>query len=84
MQEHCFWSSEAEIYRYIVWPGQACAYKIGELAIIRLREAAKKALGKDFDIREFHHEILRYGSMPLDQLEELVEDYIDSKKGSNY
>ncbi len=84
MQEHCLWSSEAEIYRYIVWPGQACAYKIGELTIIRLREAAKKALGKDFDIREFHHEILRYGSMPLDQLEELVEDYIDSKKGGNY
>jgi uncharacterized protein (DUF885 family) len=84
MQEHCLWSAEGELDRYIVWPGQACAYKIGELTIIRLREAARTELGKDFDIREFHHEILRYGSMPLDQLEELVEDYIDSKKGSNY
>ncbi|HEX7319853.1 MAG TPA: DUF885 domain-containing protein [bacterium] len=84
MQEHCLWSADGEIYRYIVWPGQACAYKTGELAIIRLRESARAALGRDFDIREFHDEILRYGSMPLDQLEELLEDYIDTKKGANY
>jgi uncharacterized protein (DUF885 family) len=84
MEEHTQWRGDGELYRYIVWPGQACAYKIGELTILRLREAARSKLGKDFDLREFHDEILRYGSMPLDQLEELVEDYIDSKKSGDH
>lgn len=62
-----------EIERYIVMPGQATAYKIGELEILRLRELARQQ-GAAFDIKEFHSAILKNGSVPLKILEELVEE----------
>ncbi|KPK72284.1 hypothetical protein AMJ87_05235 [candidate division WOR_3 bacterium SM23_60] len=70
------WSDYSQIDRYIVWPGQACAYKVGELKILQLREHAKEILGDRFDIKEFHEAVLHYGSVPLDVLEQLVNDYI--------
>lgn len=71
-----------EIDRYIVWPGQALAYKIGELKIRELRDAASKALGDKFDIKAFHDAILMAGSIPLDVLERCVNDWIQSAKNS--
>ncbi|MBQ4834493.1 DUF885 domain-containing protein [Pseudoalteromonas sp. MMG010] len=67
---------KTETDRYISWPGQALSYKIGELTIKRLRKKAEKALATDFDIREFHHQILRHGSVPLSVLEAQIDLYI--------
>ena len=69
-----------EVERYIVMPGQACAYKIGMIKILALREKAKQALGAKFDLREFHRVILENGAVPLDVLAENVEDYIRAKQ----
>ncbi len=66
----------SEIERYIVMPGQACAYKIGEIKIVALRERARKALGSKFDLRRFHDVVLKNGSLPLQLLERVVEEYI--------
>src|ERR1035438_6393161 len=62
-----------EIDRYITDPGQACAYKIGQLKIFELRDRAKKKLGTAFDIRAFHAAVLGAGSVPLDVLESRIE-----------
>src|SRR6266571_2021105 len=70
----------SEIERYIVNPGQACAYKVGMLKILELRARAEKELGKKFDQREFHDVVLKNGALPLEILEEQVNDYIQRKK----
>jgi uncharacterized protein (DUF885 family) len=69
----------AEIERYIVWPGQATAYKVGMMEILRLRDEARDALGDAFDIRDFHDVVLKNGPVPLHVLRELVMDYIAEK-----
>ncbi|MFA5873709.1 MAG: DUF885 domain-containing protein [Anaerolineales bacterium] len=68
----------SEIERYIVMPGQACAYKIGEIKMFELRDKARKALGDKFDLRKFHDVVLKNGSMPLNILERVVDAYIAS------
>jgi len=68
------------VERHIVMPGQATAYKIGMNKIIELREEAKVQLGKDFDLREFHNVVLLNGAVPLNILEEMVQNWVDSKK----
>jgi uncharacterized protein (DUF885 family) len=69
----------AEIERYIVNPGQACAYKVGQLKIIELRQQAMDALGDRFDIRQFHNVVLTNGAVPLSILEQLVEAWIEEQ-----
>lgn len=82
--EACFFENSAlaphniktEVERYISWPGQALAYKIGELKIIELRERATETLGDKFDLRSFHDTILKDGGMPLDLLEAKIDRWI--------
>jgi uncharacterized protein (DUF885 family) len=65
-----------EIERYMSMPGQACAYKVGQLKILALRDKARQALGDKFDIKEFHKVVLENGAVPLTVLERLVDDWI--------
>jgi uncharacterized protein (DUF885 family) len=71
---------QSETDRYIVWPGQALAYKIGQLKIVELRERAQKELGSEFDIRAFHDEVLGAGALPLEALEERMIRWIERQK----
>ena len=71
---------EAEVNRYISWPGQALGYKIGELKISALRAKAERALGGKFDVRRFHDAVLGQGSVPLDVLEAQIDAWIAAEK----
>ncbi len=69
---------ESEIDRYIAWPGQATAYKVGQLQILKLRAMAQEQLGSKFDVRAFHDELLSDGALPLDLLENKMERWVTS------
>jgi uncharacterized protein (DUF885 family) len=73
---------EAEVNRYITWPGQALAYKLGELTIRRLRDKAERELGERFDLRAFHDAVLEQGAVPLDVLEGHVNAWIAKRKAA--
>jgi uncharacterized protein (DUF885 family) len=75
--------SSEEVDRYVVLPAQATGYKVGMMKILELRQKAMDELGDKFDIKEFHHVILCNGGMPLTLLENVVQDYIDSKTGAS-
>ncbi|MGA1762207.1 MAG: DUF885 domain-containing protein [Gammaproteobacteria bacterium] len=68
-----------EVDRYINWPGQALAYKIGQLKILELKNKSKDMLGDQFDIKDFHHEILKNGALPLQFVEQNINEWIEIK-----
>ena len=68
-----------EIERYVVWPGQATAYKTGQLALLEMREEAELELGERFDLREFHEAVLMNGAMPLDILKDNISSWAASR-----
>ncbi|MBJ7254126.1 MAG: DUF885 domain-containing protein [Sphingomonadaceae bacterium] len=74
---------EAEVNRYISWPGQALAYKLGELKIRELRNMATKELGPKFDLAAFHDAVLGQGSVPLDVLEQQIKDWVAAEKAKS-
>jgi uncharacterized protein (DUF885 family) len=78
-------NSERDVFtetnRYIVWPGQACSYKVGMLKILELRERAKQELGPKFELRAYHDLVLKNGALPLDLLEDNVNSWIAKQKG---
>ena len=71
-----------EVDRYTIWPGQALAYKIGQREILDLRAQAKAALGKKFDIKKFHDDVLRNGAVPLAVLRRVIEESIQRQSAS--
>jgi uncharacterized protein (DUF885 family) len=71
---------QSETDRYIVWPAQALAYKVGQMKILELRERARQALGDKFDIRQFHDEVLGAGALPMDVLEARIDAWIAATK----
>ena len=81
---HCYTAMDepnvqTEVDRYIAWPGQALAYKLGQLEILRLREQARQKLGSKFDLRAFHDEVVGSGPLPLDVLHTQVENWIGAQ-----
>jgi uncharacterized protein (DUF885 family) len=79
-REHAPEESLAEIDRYISWPAQALTYKMGELTIRQLRSKAEQQLGGKFDVRQFHDAALLNGTLPMELLSEVVNEYIASVK----
>ena len=75
-------SIQSEVDRYIAWPSQALAYKIGQLEILALRDRAKKELGAKFDIRAFHDQVIDSGAIPLDVLDERITAWIATQKAA--
>ncbi len=73
---------QSEVDRYIAWPGQALAYKIGQLKLLELRDRAKAALGTKFDLRAFHDQMLDSGALPLDVLNSRIDAWIGSQKAA--
>ncbi len=73
-------AAASEVERYCVIPGQACSYMLGKMEFLRLRDRARKALGRRFDIRAFHDAVLLAGNMPLTVLDRRVDDYVASAK----
>jgi uncharacterized protein (DUF885 family) len=73
---------QSETDRYISIPGQALAYKVGQLKILELRDRAKAKLGAEFDVRRFHDTVLDAGALPLDVLEARVDAWISSEKSA--
>ena len=73
---------ENEVDRYIAWPGQALAYKIGQLKILELRNKSEELLGDKYDIKDFHYEVLKRGSLPLDLLEFYIDKWIEESINS--
>jgi uncharacterized protein (DUF885 family) len=71
---------QSEVNRYIAWPGQALAYKVGQMKILELRDRAKKSLGDKFDIRAFHDQVLDSGALPMDVLSSRIDAWIASQK----
>jgi uncharacterized protein (DUF885 family) len=74
---------ETEVDRYISWPGQALSYKLGEIAIVRLRAQAEQELGDRFDVKSFHDAVLKQGSVPLPVLEQQIQAYIAQRKAAS-
>jgi uncharacterized protein (DUF885 family) len=71
---------QSEVNRYIAWPGQALAYKLGQLEILKLRQYAKDEMGEKFDIRSFHDELLGGGALPLDVLDKRIHEWVAKAK----
>ena len=83
MKQHTTASDDsivAEVDRYIVWPGQATAYKIGQLRIAAMRDRARAALGERFDLRAFHNAVLDGGAEPLEVLDGQIDRWIAAQK----
>jgi uncharacterized protein (DUF885 family) len=72
----------AEVDRYLVWPGQATAYKVGQLHILELRARARAALGERFDLRKFHNAVIDHGALPLEVLDGVVDRWIAAERGA--
>jgi uncharacterized protein (DUF885 family) len=72
---------ENEVDRYIAWPGQALAYKLGQREFLALRDEARAALGPRFDLRRFHNAVLDDGALTLEVLERRIDDWINKEKG---
>ena len=73
---------QTEVDRYIAWPAQALAYKLGQLEILKLRQQAMDAMGEKFDIRTFHDEVLDGGALPLNVLDERVTEWMNTQKSA--
>lgn len=80
MEKTVGWGGDGQINRYSVWPGQACAYMYGKLALLEIREKVKAQMGTSFDIKEFHKVVLENGSVPLPLLEQIVINHFSRNK----